>query len=145
MLSCEPPRPFWIPHVILVAGLGCRRGCPVDELHALLCTTLAEAGLDVAALSALASAAAKADEPGLRQLAERLGLPIAFLSAAQLAAQRDAVTPASARVQAVVGEAGVCEAAALAQARILGGQPARLCVEKRRSAQATCALAMFNE
>ena len=127
----------------LVAGLGCRRDCPLDELRALLRETLAEAGLDESNLTALASATLKADEEGLAALAAALDLPLALFTPQQLAACEKRLGEPSETVRTVVGSASVAEAAALLQAEVQAGAPARLLVGKRRSDQATCALAFI--
>lgn len=131
--------------MIRVAGLGCRRGCPEHELRELLVTTLAERGLAVGDLSALASVDSKADEPGLRALALSLQLPLALLPATELAACEGRLSGASAIALRETGSPGIAEAAALLHAGTLAGRPARLLVEKRRSARATCALACIPE
>ncbi|MBB4865994.1 cobalt-precorrin 5A hydrolase [Pseudomonas nitritireducens] len=127
----------------LVAGLGCRRGCPLDELRSLLGDTLAEAGLDESNLTALASATLKADEEGLTALAAALDLPLALFTPQQLAACEKRLGEPSEMVRTATGSASVAEAAALLQADAQGGAPARLLVGKRRSEQATCALAFI--
>lgn len=125
----------------LVAGLGCRRNCSLDELRSLLRDTLAEVGLDESSLTALASATLKADEVGLSALAAALDLPLALFTPQQLAACEKRLDQPSEVVRTATGSASVAEAAALLQAEVLGGAPARLLVGKRRSEQATCALA----
>ena len=125
----------------LVAGLGCRRGCPADELQGLLLQCLAEASVDLDKLAALASSEAKAAEPGLMALAERLTLPLHCLPVDILAAHEGRLSRPSERVREASGSPGVAEAAALAQAEILYGGHAVLLIDKRRSASATCALA----
>ncbi|SDH71689.1 cobalamin biosynthesis protein [Pseudomonas panipatensis] len=127
--------------MILVAGLGCRRGCSVEELHALLRETLAEARVEEGALTALASSDAKALEAGLRSLAQRLKLPLELLPAQRLAPYESRLSVVSERVRQASGSAGVAEAAALALVEDLAERPARLLLPKRRSANATCALA----
>jgi cobalt-precorrin 5A hydrolase len=127
----------------LVAGLGCRRGCPLDELRALLRDTLAEAGLEESNLTALASATLKADEEGLTALAAALDLPLALFTPQQLAACEKRLGEPSETVRAATGSTSVAEAAALLQADAQGGAPACLLVGKRRSEQATCALAFI--
>ncbi|MCE4072619.1 MULTISPECIES: cobalamin biosynthesis protein [Pseudomonas] len=127
----------------LVAGLGCRRGCTLDELRALLVQTLAEAGLDESNLTALASATLKADEEGLTALAAALDLPLALFTPQQLAACEPRLDRTSETVRTAIGAASVAEAAALLQAEAQAGAPARLLVGKRRSDQATCALAFI--
>lgn len=131
----------------LVAGLGCRRGCSIDELRELLRDTLVEAGLDESDLTALASATLKADEEGLTALAAALDLPLALFTPQQLAACESRLDRTSETVRTAIGAASVAEAAALlqaeAQAEAQAGAPARLLVGKRRSDQATCALAFI--
>ncbi len=127
----------------LVAGLGCRRGCTLDELRALLAQTLAEAGLDESNLTALASATLKADEEGLTALAAALDLPLALFTPQQLAACEPRLDRTCETVRTAIGAASVAEAAALLQAEAQAGAPARLLVGKRRSDQATCALAFI--
>lgn len=127
----------------LVAGLGCRCGCTLDELRALLVQTLAEAGLDESNLTALASATLKADEEGLTALAAALDLPLALFTPQQLAACEPRLDRTSETVRTAIGAASVAEAAALLQAEAQAGAPARLLVGKRRSDQATCALAFI--
>lgn len=127
---------------LLVAGLGCRKGCSRVELEALLHRAMREHGLPIAALGCLASSEIKANEPGMHALAAHLGLPLALLSAAQLAPYDAAVSEQSALSKALTGSAGVAEASALAQAEIMGNQKARLLCRKLRSANATCALAV---
>jgi cobalt-precorrin 5A hydrolase len=126
----------------LVAGLGCRRGCSVDELRSLLMQCLAEAGASPDALVALASSEAKAAEPGLMALAERLALP---LQVDILAAHEGRLSQPSERVREASGSPGVAEAAALAQAEALFAGRAFLLIDKRRSASATCALACIRD
>lgn len=126
---------------IHVAGLGCRRGCSSAQLFELLQQALAAHGLQPADLSALASSSHKQDEPGLRQLAEQLRLPIAWLSANQLSHYHQRLRQPSALSLQITGSAGVAEASALAQVEVLSGQRGELLGEKLRSATATCALA----
>ncbi|MGW1378324.1 cobalamin biosynthesis protein [Streptomyces sp. NPDC002446] len=125
----------------LVAGVGASRGVPVDEVLELIMATRAAAGLAGRPLAALATVAAKADEPGLTGAARRLGVPLLSFPAAALAAVR--VPDPSRAAAAAVGTPSVAEAAAL-----LGAGPgAELVAGKRKSAplgrpaRATCALA----
>jgi cobalt-precorrin 5A hydrolase len=115
-----------MPRPILVAGLGCRRGCPASALRELLDAALAAHGLTAGELSALASSTHKADEAGLRELAAALGLPLALLPAEVLAGYDGRLTRHSARSEALTGSAGVAEASALAEAERRAGSPARL-------------------
>ncbi|KAB0546829.1 cobalamin biosynthesis protein [Pseudomonas argentinensis] len=125
----------------LVAGLGCRRDCPLGELLALLDSALKEHGSSTAELTALASSAHKADEPGLQQLAAHLNLPIRFLPAEVMAGYHGRLSETSTKALQVAGTPGVAEASALALAERLCGQPAHLWITKRKSAAATVAVA----
>ncbi|SDH23545.1 cobalt-precorrin 5A hydrolase [Pseudomonas flavescens] len=125
----------------LVAGLGCRRGCSLSELLALLDNTLAEHGASTAELTALASSDHKADEPGLLQLAEHLGLRISFLPAEVLTGYHERLSQTSAIALRVTGSQGVAEASALALAERMNNRPARLWITKRKSAAVTLAVA----
>jgi len=129
----------------VVLGVGASRGCPAGELAALADAALAEAGLTRGSVVAVSSADVKADEPAILALAAALGAPTRFLPAGELSAV-DVPTP-SAVVAEHVGTPSVAEAAALlVAADVAAGAdatgPARLLVTKRRSAHATCAVAV---
>ncbi|MDF0731730.1 cobalamin biosynthesis protein [Pseudomonas entomophila] len=125
----------------LYAGFGCRKGCPVETLHALLHSTLHAYGLPLAAVQGIASLALKADEPGLQCLAERLELPLVLFDAASVqpfAAQLSHHSPAA---FAHSGCWGVAESTALALAQRSHSQ-ARLRVPRQVLGPATLALAI---
>lgn len=126
---------------MIVAGLGCRRGCTAAELRELLEKTLAQLALPLTALHGLASSAVKRDEAGLLQLAADLGLPLDFYSAEQLAFYEPQLSEGSERVRELTGAASVAEASALAGAAKLSDRPASLIYSKQRSAAATLAIA----
>jgi len=115
----------------LVAGLGCNAGTEVDVLRELLRTTLADAGLAQASITALTTVDAKADEPGLVALPAELGVDLVPYPAQTLATQ-DVPNPSDAPLRAV-GTPSVAEASVLAHG-------AELIVEKQRTPQATCAI-----
>lgn len=123
----------------VVAGLGCRRHCPQEELFALLIHSLAPHGLAVDNLVGLASVVHKRDEPGLLALAERLGLTLTLFTPEELAPYQ-AMEPGNALALASAGTPAVAEPSALALAARLGAAP-RLLGGKTRSASATCGLA----
>ncbi|WP_439526924.1 precorrin-3B C(17)-methyltransferase [Roseovarius mucosus] len=114
-------------------GLGCARGCETEELWDLVCRTLEEAGIAPGAVACVASIDLKADEAAMNAVARRLGVPFRLFSAAELEAYAGQLANPSEVVFAEVGCHGVSEGAALA----CGGQ---LFVEKRKTANATCAL-----
>ena len=118
----------------LVVGAGCSRGCPAEELLALIGAVLDEAGAQPQAVRALATVDRRADEPGMVAAARHHGWPLVTHPAPAL---RDVAVPTpSAVVAAHVGTPSVAEAAALLSAGAYA-----LLVPKRRSARATCALA----
>ncbi|WP_223734438.1 cobalamin biosynthesis protein [Streptomyces purpurogeneiscleroticus] len=126
----------------LVVGIGARPGVPAEELTALVGAVLAEAGLPLAAVRALATVDARAREPGLRAAAALLGLELLSYPAAALASVP--VPHPSDAVLAAAGTPSVAEAAALAAA----GPGGTLAVPKRitappdgGAARATCAVA----
>jgi len=115
---------------VIVAGIGCRRGCPADAIVALV----REAETRAQPVSALAAPAFKRDEAGLHEAAERLGLPLLFVEDAALAAaQAWCVTRSDAAARAT-GFASVAEAAAL-------GAGGVLLLPRLTAAGVTCALA----
>ncbi|MFJ7072336.1 precorrin-3B C(17)-methyltransferase [Streptomyces sp. NPDC098781] len=122
----------------LVVGVGASKGAPADEVLGLIESALAEAGLSPGSVAELATVDAKADEPGIVEAAERLGVPLVTHTAGELAAVE--VPHPSAAPLAAVGTPSVAEAAAL----LRGGE---LLVPKRKSrradgqpARATCAV-----
>ncbi|WP_411146180.1 Rv2231c family pyridoxal phosphate-dependent protein CobC [Streptomyces sp. x-80] len=129
------------PPPALVAGVGASRGVPVAEVLDLVAATLARAGYASGGVTALATVAARAAEPGLVGAARRLGVPLRSYPAEALAAVP--VPAPSSTARAAVGTPSVAEAAAL----LAAGPGAELLVGKRKSAppgraaRATCALA----
>ena len=124
----------------LVAGVGCRRGVPVEELESLLAETLQENNLAIECLAGIATAELKRGEPGLEQLAERHGVPLSFLSAEELnevfETNPGAVTVRSERAHGLVGVWGVAEPAAL-----LTAGADELLVTRQNTPRATIAIA----
>lgn len=119
----------------LLAGVGCRRNTDAGEILTLIHETFAARGLALEALAGLASIEAKADEAGLLQAAERLGVPIIFFTPDQLAGQKTP-TP-SLLVRKHMGVDSVCEAAAM-----LASRGSKLIVPKTRTAKTTLAVAL---
>ena len=119
----------------LVVGIGSSSGAPADEIHELLLRSLRDASLDIRAVTALATVDAKAEEPGIVELAQRLGIPLITFPANIL--DTIAVPNPSAVVSAAVGTHSVAEAAALHAS----GPQATLVVTKQRSAMSTVAVA----
>lgn len=122
---------------VLVAGMGCKRGVPADELRAALETSLKEAGLNLQSLAALSTADVKAGEPGLQALAAELQIPLQIIERAKLEALEPAgLSPSAA--QAKLGLPGVAEPCAL----LTAGEESQLILPKRRFERCTVAVAV---
>ena len=115
----------------LVAGIGCSSGAGVAEILALLDDALYEAGLSRKSIAALASIDVKADEAGLIEAADFLGVPLR-LHASETLASVEVPNP-SPVVAGAVGTPSVSEASVLVSG-------AKLLLEKRKSKNATVAL-----
>ena len=139
----------------LTLGVGSSSGADPAALHRLVIETLAAEGLSLDAVGCVATVDRKASEAAIVELAAALGVPLRTFPADVLAAMQ--VPNPSEVVAAVVGTPSVAEAAALAAtggpvpagpesgAPGSGGDGRRdggaLVVEKRRSAEATVAVA----
>jgi len=123
--------------MIVVAGIGCRRGAPAADIEAAIRAALARADIAADALDAVATIEAKSAEAGIATAAARLGVAVVLVPHAGLQAANDRVETRSQRVLALTGVASVAEAAALAAA----GPAARLVVPRLVVGAAACALA----
>ncbi|MGH9024263.1 MAG: precorrin-3B C(17)-methyltransferase, partial [Acidimicrobiia bacterium] len=119
----------------LVLGVGASSGADPDGLSRLVASALTDAGLDSRSVALLATVDVKIREPAVVALARELGIPLRAFSAQALAALK--VPNPSEVVHAAVGTPSVSEAAAL----LAAGPDATLIVEKRRSSDATVAVA----
>ncbi|MDE2228752.1 MAG: precorrin-3B C(17)-methyltransferase [Alphaproteobacteria bacterium] len=131
-----PTRLVYHPRVLAV-GVGCERGAAPEEMLALAKAALADAEMAEAAVAGVYSLDLKADEPSIHVLAAAFGVPARFFPAAVLEAETPRLANPSDLVFAEVACHGVAEGAALAAA----GPDAQLIVPKRKSAQATVAVA----
>lgn len=122
---------------VLTLGVGCARNCPPEELAALVQSVLDDAGLAPEAIHSVNTITLKGDEPAIIDLAASLGAPMRLFEADVLDAETPRLANPSDVVFAEVGTHGVSEAAALAQ----GGADAVLTHPKRKTANATCAIA----
>ncbi len=116
----------------VIAGIGLRQQATADEILALLDATLAEAGLERDDLAALTTLEIKASHSALRAVSALLDIPLLALSQPTLI---QPVPNPSYRVASHLGLPSIAEAAALAFGSLL--------VEKRRSANVTCALSQM--
>lgn len=119
-------------------GVGCARDCPGDELIRLVEAAMADANLSWAAVHSINSVTLKGDEPAMIELAAHFKCDFRLFDAPELDAMAGDVPNPSDVVLAEVGTRSVAEAAALCQA----GAGSELLVEKRKSAHATCAIAV---
>ncbi len=125
---------------MIVAGIGCRRHCPGEEIAALVRQCMAAAVPPVAwdpTRLTLAAPAFKRAEEGIGIAARLLVVPLRWVDENEMMAVAERCVSRSAAALRAVGHASVAEAAALAGA----GHNARLLVARLVSTQATCALA----
>jgi cobalt-precorrin 5A hydrolase/precorrin-3B C17-methyltransferase len=133
-LADAGPHTVFVRPPSLVVGVGASRGVGAEEVRDLINRSLAEAGLALKSVTALATVEAKAAEAGIVEAAAGLGVPLLVHPARALA--EVAVPNPSAAALAAVGTPSVAEAAAL-----LGAPGGELVVQKRKSAMATVAVA----
>jgi cobalt-precorrin 5A hydrolase len=119
---------------VLMLGVGCRRGVSGAAISAHIRESFRAADLSFLSIGGLGSVEAKADEPGLLEAAEGLGVVPEFFDAARLGAV--AVPNPSAAVMERMGTPSVAEAAAVLLAR---GGP--LVMDKTATSNVTLAVA----
>jgi cobalt-precorrin 5A hydrolase len=126
-----------LDQIMIVAGIGCRRGTSAPDIEAAIRAALVQAGIGANALTAIATTAAKHDEAGIEAAAANLGVNVVLVAEAELKAAGERGETKSARVLALTGVPSIAEAAALAAA----GPLARLISPRLVLGSATCALA----
>ena len=132
--SCPEERILFLSPKKIVAGIGCRRGIPGEELERGLSQVLEEQGFYIEQLCALASIDLKKEEPGIVWLARKLQIPFYTYTAGELA-QVESASEGSLFVQQVTGVDNVCERAAL-----LCSPEGRMLLPKRKCSGMTVAL-----
>ncbi|MGI8665631.1 MAG: cobalamin biosynthesis protein [Jatrophihabitans sp.] len=133
LLRPEPAAMTLLRPPSLVVGVGAVRNTPADHLLSMIERCLAEAGLAIGSVRALATAEVKADDAGMIAAARERGWPLRVYPSAVLA--RIAVPNPSSYVAAAIGTPSVAEAAALA------GRQAVLILPKQHDAAVTVAVA----
>ena len=123
---------------MIVAGIGCRRNAPADAIEESIGLALSKCGLECTALGALATAAEKGGEPGLREAASHLALPLLLIAEDELTRASEGALTVSERVLTLKGVPSIAETAALAAA----GRGARLIAARVSNAHASCAIAI---
>ncbi|MBI5583433.1 MAG: cobalamin biosynthesis protein [Deltaproteobacteria bacterium] len=122
----------------VIVGVGCRKGVSAGKILQAIETALAEAGVKREEIRWLASADVKAEEAGLIQAAQALGVPLRLVDSEEI---RRSSKPFqhSEFVQEKVNVPAVAEAAAL-----LAGRRTRLILPKKAGDGVTVALAREN-
>jgi cobalt-precorrin 5A hydrolase len=119
---------------VIVAGIGCRRGCQAADIIAAIRQAESVSGRVV---TALAAPRFKGQEAGLGEATGLLGLGLILVDDTALMAVQPRCVTISTVAERHTGFASVAEAAALAVA----GSEARLCLARITVGGATCALA----
>ncbi len=135
----------------MIAGIGCRSGVSADEVEAAIAAALDALQGPSHTLTAIATPAAKAREPGIKAAAASRGVPLMVISQEALEAADPATLTRSEQSMAAMNVHSVAEAAALACATALAEataladtpppQPPRLLVPRVVVGPVTCALA----
>lgn len=137
--QCSPEQLLILRPRNLVLGIGCNRGTPADEIEVFVAAHLKRLFLSPKSVCCIASVAAKREEAGLAEFAERLGAPLRCFESFEL--NRVVFpSPPSEHALAAVGAAGVAEPAA-----ILASGGGRLLLKKVKSANVTLAVAELKE
>ncbi|MGD8649711.1 MAG: cobalamin biosynthesis protein [Desulfobacterales bacterium] len=133
-----PPEVLVLRPASLVAGIGCNRNTPMEEIKELLEEVMEAHHLASSSLTSLASIDVKSDETGMLNLSENLNLPLVFHNRQELNQVKEIQNP-SIVVEKHVGVKSVCEASAILTAR--GGT---LIVPKQSTKNVTVAIARIN-
>jgi cobalt-precorrin 5A hydrolase len=121
---------------VIVAGIGCRKGADAAEIEAAIAAALERAGRPLAKVDLLATSTGKRTEKGIAEAAAARGVPLVFVTPADLEIASARGATFSARVLALAGVPSVAEAAALAAC----GPEARLILPRIVVGRVTCAL-----
>mgnify|MGYP003882278959 CR=1 FL=1 len=133
------PKPVTIltPKKITV-GVGARKNASTSEIVAAVNSALARADLPLERVDRLATVDIKRDSRGMADAAEKLGLPLCFVSVEALRSVKHGdLSPDSKLVEEKIGVGGVCERAAL----ITAGKNAELILKKMKLNGVTVAVA----
>jgi len=130
-----------LDQAMIIAGVGCRKGTAAAAIEAAIAAALAGNGIDAKSLGVIATAQAKANEPGIVDAAAAFGVRLVLVPRIDLADASTRTLTNSERVRHHIGVPSVAEAAALAA----GGPSARLLAPRTVVGPATCALATCGE
>lgn len=126
---------------MIVAGLGCRSGTSADQILLALEAACEEIGIKREAVSALATGEIRQDEPGILELASKLGLPLHIVDDNALIAAEPRIRTISRHSAARTASSSLSEASALSAA----GETSELIVPRMVAYGATCALAQSRD
>lgn len=122
---------------MIAIGIGCRASATAEEIEAVVRAATERIALAPDQADGLFAPWSRREGIALMQAAERLRLPLIFVSEADMQSQDSYVVTRSDRVIALTGVGSVAEAAALSGA----GRGARLLLPRLAHATATCAIA----
>jgi cobalt-precorrin 5A hydrolase len=123
---------------MIVAGIGCRRGTPTEDIVNLVHAVLAKLEVQREKLDAIATEAEKANERGIEDAARCLSVHLIHCPIGDLEQVTDKVMTRSSRVQALKGVPSIAEASAL----VAAGRNARLLGARVSAEKVTCAIAI---
>jgi cobalt-precorrin 5A hydrolase len=123
---------------MIVAGIGCGRGTPSEDVVSVIFSALANFGIAQEDLSAIATETSKAEESGIANAARSLSVALIRCPVADLGRVADQVVTRSSRVQALKGVPSIAEASAL----VAAGHNARLLGARVTANKVTCAIAI---
>lgn len=122
---------------MLACGIGCRRGTPAEDIEAAIGAARKVLRCDDA-IAVLATEASKTEEPGLREVARRFGIPLIAINARELESVSSSLMTISQAALVHKGMPSVAEAAAIFAA----GDNARLLGPRIANPTTTCAFAV---
>lgn len=123
---------------MIVAGVGCRRETPADEIERVVRMALGMFDLAVERLDAIATESEKATEPAFSETARRLSVKLIACTAHDLDKVAGRVLTRSKLVLEAKGLPSIAEASAL----VVAGREGRLLGTRVATERATCAIAI---
>lgn len=123
---------------MIVAGVGCRRDVPADELEKVVRMALGLFQLPAERLDAIATESEKATDPAFAEVARRLSARLVACTVDDLDRVAGRVLTPSKLVLEAKGVPSVAEASAL----VVAGRNGRLLGTRVATALATCAIAV---
>lgn len=123
---------------MIVAGVGCRRDVPADELEKVVRMALGLFQLPAERLDAIATESEKATDPAFAEVARRLSARLVACTVDDLDRVAGRVLTPSKLVLEAKGVPSIAEASAL----VVAGRNGRLLGTRVATALATCAIAV---